>query len=196
MSEITDILNGTIDLKRSTAFLVDKVATGLTISLDRQPVESARLEIEVVGATISTGVVSVEGNVNESFNFTFNDVLVGEQNFTSITGITTDGISDGFVIVRAVSKMGQPLNQKVVVEAGMNVRFYAQDGRIRARKDGQVKVAKYKIMAEPDAEIQENDFMFALSGISGMTFGVFSFVEKIFDLDGVTHHTEAELKDL
>jgi len=105
-------------------------------------------------------------------------------------------MSDGFIKVRCLSKMGQPINQEILVEENMNVRFFAEKGRIRMLKQGQEDVANYRIIAEPDADIQNNDFVYAVSGIFGLTLGEVKFSEKIFDFTGITHHTEAEIKDL
>ncbi len=62
-------------------------------------------------------------------------------------------------------------------------------------KTGREKIAEYKIIAEPDADILENDLLYAVSGM-GITLGMVTFKERIFDFDGVTHHLEAEVMDL
>lgn len=196
MSDITSVLSGSVDLRRNTSFLVDLIATGASVSIDRNPRRASRMEVEVIGATVTTGVVNLAGSTTETLNFTENGVQVGVLDFTTLTGLTMSGISDGFIQVRALNKMGQPINQEIDVELAMPIKFYAQDGRIRAMKQGREQVANYKLMAEPDADVQDNDFVYAISGVFGLTFGQVVFAEKIFDFDGGTHHTEAEIMDL
>lgn len=196
MTEFADILTGSIDLKRQTAFLLDEVANAASYSADRQPIKASRLEVVVDGATVSTGLVNVSGNVNETFSFSEDGKLIGTQDFTSISGITTSGIEDGFLSIKAITKLGQPINQDETIYSDLPIRFYAQNGRIRMMKQGQEKIAKYKIMADWDKDIQENDLLFANSGVFGLTIGRIDFAEKIFDFDGATHHTEAEVMEL
>lgn len=196
MSDVTDILTSVVNLKRNTSFSVDKVAVGATVGIDRQPPKSCRLEIEVIGATISSGLVNIAGNVNESFNFTENGVEVGQQNFTSIASMTMSGIEDGFVQMRCLNKMGQPINQEILIEENMRIRFFAEKGHIRRMKVGQENISKYRLIAEPTADIQDNDFIYAVSGVFGLTLGEITFSEKIYDFDGVAHHIEAEIMDL
>lgn len=290
-----------IDLKRNTQYLLDLTDIGASLTVDRQPPQSVRLEVEIVGNTVSSGVVNVfsssgsgvaqyvltdrttaqkyglkvsDGTLNivatsdptsaeiivedsldsgtywkifvddgqigwevtgtaqddtvllsdtedssdrkvvisdgqlgtvvqsvtsETFNFDDNDCKAGETDFTTISGITVSGISDGFIKIRAVSKMGQPVNQQITVQSSMPVRFYPReihDNRSTMLRPGQDKLAEYKIMAEPDVDIQENDLVYAVSGIFGLTLGQVSFVEKFFNFSGVTHHTEAEVMNI
>ncbi len=64
------------------------------------------------------------------------------------------------------------------------------------RKAGQEKIAKYKIMTREDRDIRENDILIAVSGITGLTRGIISFVHKIVDFSGSGHHVQAEIQDL
>lgn len=132
----------------------------------------------------------------EVYTFTGNDIKVGILDFTSLNRLSSVGIVGGSIYVRALNNMGQPINQYKTVQDDLPVRFYAQSGRIRMLKQGQDKIAKYKIMAEPDADIQDNDLIYTVSGCFGLTYGQVDFVEKFYDFDGVTHHTEAEIVDL
>jgi len=196
MSAVTDILTSVINLKRNTSFLVDEVAVAASVAVDRQPPKSCRLEVEIVGNTVSTGLVNVAGNVNETFNFSANGVEVGEQNFTSLSGITISGISDGFIKVRCLSKMGQPINQEILVSENMSIRFFAEKGHIRMMRQGQEDVSNYRFIAEPDADVQDNDRIYAVSGIFGLTLGEIKFSEKLYDFNGTAHHIEAEIMKL
>jgi hypothetical protein len=193
MSEFTDILTASIQLKRLTDNVLDNKAVAASMSADRNPRASSRLAIEVAGCTIAAGSVTVAGSTNEVFSFTENGVRVGTKDFTSISGITVAGISDGFIQIRAVTKTGQPINQERTIYASLAVRFFALSGKIRMMATGQEKVAEYGLMAAPGMDIQENDIIYPVSGISGLTMGRVSFVEDLFDFDGSTTHIEAEI---
>ena len=194
MSEFSGVLTGRVTLKRLTSNLVDSVATGLTVTLSRQPPSSCRLEVEIAGATAFNGaLVNIAGSTTESFSFTENGMMLGAKNFTSITGITTSGISGGNISIKAVTPMGAALVQERQISASLPVRFYPVDGRIRMLAQGQQKIAKYKMMAEGTAPIKENDLVYVLSGFAGLTLGQVSFVDQISGFDGATHHIECEI---
>lgn len=193
MSEFSDILTSEIQLKRLTDDLLDKSAVLGSMNSSRQPSKTSRLKVIIDGATVSNGLVNVAGSTNESFAFSQNDIKIGEKDFISISGITTSGISDGFIEIKAVSVIGQPINQEVEVYSSLKVRFYPIDGKIRMMAMGQEKIAKYKFMCESDKVVKENDLIYALSGIQGLTRGQVSFVEQILDFAGLTHHLENEV---
>lgn|GEM_PF-6654950 len=196
MSELSEILTSRIRLARFTSALLDAEVAAASMTPDRQPPRSCRLRISVEGATIGTGLIAVTGSTNENFAFTQNGIVVGEKDFTSIAGLAVSGISDGFIEVKAVSPAGQPVNQEYDVYASMAVRFYAISGKIRMMNPGQSKIAQYKIMCDYDKDIKENDTIYAISGIAGLTRGQISFVEPLYDFAGVTHHFEAEIVNL
>ena len=149
---------------------------------------------------VQNGMTGVEqlSLVTEQYSFIDDDKVVGTNEFTLITsdGITMSGISGGTVAIRSVNSMGQPINQEKTVQNFMKVRFFAEDGRVRALKSGDDKIANHRIMAEPDADITEMDLVYGLTHIFGLTLGQVVFAEKILDFDGVTHHTEAEVMQL
>lgn len=153
---------------------------------------------------VSNGMLgtSVVSSTSETFEFDSNTCVLGTTNFSTIAGITTSGISDGFISVRAVNRMGQPVNQEKIISNGMAVRFYSKGegargrAKIIMRLSGQEKVANYKIMAEPDADIEDKDVMYPLNGVYGLTMGTIDFTRRIYDFDGITHHTECDVLDL
>lgn len=198
MSEITDILTGAVILKRETSFILDRSAAAASLSPSRQPGQEIRLEIDVDGCTVSSGLVNVykTAGPTEQFSFSQNGTKGGYVDFTAIDGITTSGISGGFISIRAVNKIGQTVNQIILVSASVPVRFFNENGRIVMKRAGQELIADYKIMAEPDLDIRENDLVYPLSGIPGLTFGQVNFVEKLYGFDGTTHHTECGIIDL
>lgn len=298
MSDVTTILTGRINLKRSTSYLLDATAVASSLSPTRQPAQTVRLELELAGCTVSAngrvtvyapggssvaqyvvtdrvtgtkyaikvsdgvlnitatasaasdepivqdsltsgiywkifisdGVIGFETTAtvqddtvilidtvtsteyllivsdavlgigtspgaatSEVFTFSENGSKVGTVNFASIAGLTMSGITDGFIKMRAKSKMGEPVNQQVLVASSTPVRFYTQNGRIRAKKAGQELDAKYKIMVEPTLDLQNNDLLYVISGCPGLTMAQVDFLEYIYDFDGVTHHIEASL---
>ena len=275
MSNFTDILTGRIDLKRLTNLLLGPTAVLASMSFDRNPARTARLEITVDGASITDGLVSVTGigsgvleeyilqdrtlpqqwafrivngvlnaqpvedvassepvvpdnldtskywkifidngiigaeetsavvgltqtndPIIEQIQFGEDGVQVGTSDFLTMSGLTISGIDGGTITVRAIDELGQPVNKEIVAEENMPIRWYAQDGRIRMMKQGQEKIAKYKMMAGPEKDVQENDVVYAISGVFGLTIGRVDFSEKIFDFAGLTHHTEAEVMEL
>lgn len=147
---------------------------------------------------VSDGMIgiSVFGTTSEAFNFSTNDVKFGSVNFTQIDGITISGITDGFISIRAINKVGQPVNQLILAASSVPVKFYRKKNRIRMEKAGQEKIGEYKLMAEPTLDIRENDLVYPLAGIVGVTVGMVTGVDKIFDFAGLTHHTEAEFMDV
>ena len=196
MSDITSILSGSVNLRRNTPYVVDNVAVAASVVADRNPRKASRIEVKIVGATVVTGLVELLGDASETLNFSENGVQVGSVDFATLTGLSISGITQGFVKARALNRMGQPINSEIDVQLAMPVKFYAQDGRIRMMNQGKEQVANYKLIAEPDVDIQANDLIYAVSGIFGLTFGQVTFSEKIFDFDGSAHHTEAEIMDL
>lgn len=147
---------------------------------------------------VSDGILGItnSNSISEEFVFTSNDVKVGTTQFAAVAQITAVGIAGGSISIRSINNMGQPINQYRTVGTNVPVRFYSQSGRIRMMKQGQDKIAKYKIMAEPDVDIEDNDIIYAVSGIFGLTYGSVEFAERIYDFDGLTHHLEAEIMDL
>ena len=147
---------------------------------------------------VSDGVLgnSVQSATSEVFTFADNTSKQGTSNFYYIDGITTSGITDGFIIVRGVNRLGQPINQLIDVSTSVPCRFYKQNGRIKMQKSGQNLSVDYKIMLEPEVDIREEDLVYPLSDVVGLTIGQTIFVEKIWDFDGITHHTEIGVNGL
>jgi len=52
------------------------------------------------------------------------------------------------------------------------------------------------MMVAPDKDVRENDIIYAVSGIMGLTIGIVSFVSGIFDFNGITHHIHCEVKNV
>lgn len=153
---------------------------------------------ETYQLTVSDGIPgrTGAGTATKTFEFSDNGCVMGTTTFSSIDGITSSGISDGFIMVRAYNGMGQPINQEVVVQSAMPVRVYVPkslSNGIQQLQTGDQDVARHRMMAEPSADVQEKDLAYVVSGIFGLTLGKVSFAQKIYDFDGLTHHTECEL---
>ncbi len=199
MSSINDIFTARVDILRQTSALLDGTTPAATMIFDRQPQRRTRLQVKIEGTSVASGLVNVSGDggsIIETFSFSGNGVLVGIKDFTSLIGLTLSGIVGGSIFIDAFNQYGGPNNQEITVFSDLPVRFYAQDGRIRMRKAGQEKIAKYKIMTREDRDIRENDILIAVSGITGLTRGIISFVHKIVDFSGSGHHVQAEIQDL
>jgi len=196
MSEFTNILHGSVNIKRLTNTLLEKSLSVAGMTLTRQPAEEVRIRAIVEGATVSTGSIVFAGSTTDTLAFTANGEQITSKGFTSVSGITVAGISNGFITLEALDKLGNPVNQEITIHSALPVRFYALNGRIRMITAGQTNTAKYKIMIAPDKMVEPNDLMYSISGIQGLTRGQIDFVQEVVDLDGVTHHTEAEVLGL
>ena len=195
MSEIDDILSGRVNVKTLTNLLLDNGAVAASLTVDRQPRVSSRIQVIIEGNTVGTGLVALSGTTDETISFSENGEQVGEKDYANISGIAVSGISDGFIEVRAITKTGQPINQEKTRHSNLPVRFYAmgKDKRIEMRRAGQTKIAEYKMIVAPDKTLAENDLVYAISGVVGLTRGQIGFVEEIVDFAGSTHHIECEL---
>ena len=192
VDELLDVLNGILDIKRETPLLLDKTLISASMSVDRQPLKSCRLGITVSGATITAGTISIAGTTDETFSFTANDIKIGEKDYENISGIAVDGISDGTVEIKAVTKTGQPINQEKIIHSNLPVYFYAINGKIKMMPAGKEKDVKYRFLTLPTKPIKENDIFYSVAGIQAMTCGRVDFVSEIIDLAGVTHHVECD----
>ena len=193
MSELSDILTGSVNIKRLTNILLEKSASVAGMTPIRQPMEEVRIRAIVEGATVSTGSIVFAGSTTDTLAFTANGEQITSKGFTSVTGITVAGISNGFITLEALDKLGNPVNQEISIHSALPVRFYALSGKIRMMAAGQTDTAKYKMMVAPDKLIEPNDLMYAVSSIQGLTRGQIEFVTEIADLAGATHHIECDI---
>lgn len=199
MSDVTDILTSVVDIKRFTASVVDGHVVASSLAPSRQPGRAARLEVSLHGCVYSGGLVSLNGNVNEQISFSADGAKVGIKDFSSLAGITIAGITGGTISVRAVSDMGQPINQETLVVAGLSVRFFQNTGFTKDFQAGQqitTRRVRIGMMMENDQpnNIYQNDYVYSDYGmVAGITLMKVDFYEAIYDFDGATHHFEAWL---
>jgi len=201
MSNLTDILTGRANINRRTAFVLDEVVPAATLNPDRNPAKASRLVVKVAGATVLSGLVNVNGNVAETFNFSENGVVVGSKDFSSIAtnGVTISGIEGGSISIKAVSRTGQENTQEERIYSDLPVRFYVKretGNTIVMKPQGQESMMKYKMLVGPDYEIKANDIVYAVSGVIGLTRGVVEFAQMFYDFAGASHHLECRFKDV
>jgi len=192
MSELSDILTGRVNIKRLSNVLLEKTLASASMTLTRQPAREVRIHVAVEGATVSTGSFTFAGSTTETLSFTANGEKITTKGYTNISGITVDGISNGFITMQALDKLGNPVNQEIAVHSALPVRFYALNGKIRMMAAGQTNTAKYKMMIAPDKLVEPNDLMYAISGVQGLTRGIIDFATEIMDFEGATHHIECD----
>ena len=199
MSDVTPILSSVVDIKRFTASVLDGQVVVSSINGTRNPGRSGSLEVTLQGCTYAgTGTVKLNGNVSETLSFTGDGVKVSvKNNYSTFAGVSLSNISGGTISVRAVSDMGQPINQPIVVAAGLSVRFFQNVGFMKGFEAGQQVVGSNRIrmgmMLEPNANIAANDFVYGDYGIVGITLMYINFFEAVYDFAGATHHIEAWL---
>jgi hypothetical protein len=196
MSELSDILQASVNIKRLSSVLMEKTAVAASMTLTRQPSREVRIHVAVEGATVSTGSFAFAGSTTETLAFTANGEKITTKGYTSVSGITVAGVSNGFITMRAMDKLGNPVNQEISIYSALPVRFYALNGKIRMIAAGQTNTAEYKMMIAPDKLVEASDLIYAVSGIQGLTRGIIDFATEIMDLDGVTHHIECDILGL
>lgn len=200
MSDVTPILTSRVDIKRFTAFVLDNQVVAISLNPSRPPVSTrnSRMEVSIQGSVYNNGLVSISGNVVEQIPFIIDGVKVGVQNFNSISGITISGISGGNIKIRCVSDMGQPINQLVLIGQNVPSRFYQNSGYMKGFEAGQQVSGSIRkmmgLMLEPNANIENNDYVYGDYGIVGITVMQVNFWEAFWDFDGLTHHIEANLQ--
>jgi hypothetical protein len=196
MSAVSGILSGRVKVRRPTSFLLDSATVAATMAFTRQPAQEVFLEAVAVGGTITAGAITVAGSTTEVLSFTASGMQRSTRYYTSLTDLTLTGFDGSTLSIRAINSMGQPVTQENVAFNSVNVRFYAQGGRIFIQKPGPVVPGAFRVMAEPDSDIRENDIVEVLSGVTGMTAGRVVRCDRLFDFAGVTHHAEIELIDI
>ena len=122
--------NRLMTFKRQTAYVVDSVAASDTVSIDRQPVSDSLIEVNISGGTDNTGTVVIAGIVNgssdsQTLTFTGAKIKNTSKQFSSLTSITTTGLSDEASVpnisVRAVGIDGSPNLMNYTVAASRPV---------------------------------------------------------------------------
>jgi hypothetical protein len=170
------LLNKTVSLKRKTDKVVDATTILASVTVDRNPYDTAYLVVTIAGCTDGTGDVTItgtdsEGNSqSESLAFTANGIKQTANSFTTVTGLTTLGFIDetvvGTIEVKAVTQMGQPIYSESIVDASIKARIEEIKGRIAYLPQGQVVDATHRafcsflssyIPTEDDILVDGND---------------------------------------
>ena len=178
--------------------MLDKIAAGLTFSLNRQPAQAVRIGIELDGCTVQAGAsATITGDAgSEVVQLNDNARFLGALFFTNVSGITIGGVRDGFVDVKSLNSQGQPVNQDLVISASMRCRFFYHEGKLKVQPAGQMESGKIMLLMEPNADVVSGDIITSLYGLEQVTVGRAIHIDPIFDFDGLTHHVEAELNNI
>lgn len=199
MSDVTSILTSRVDIKRFSASIIDNQVVVSSVNASRQPGRSSRIEINLQGCVYNGGVVTINGNVSETLSFSADGTQVGKLDFTTFAGLSFSGITGGYVKARAVTNMGQPINQLMLVVQSLPVRFFQNTGFQKGFEAGQQLIGSKRVrigmMMEPSPiiDIYQNDYVYGNYGIVGLTLMHVDFFEAIYDFAGATHHLEAWL---
>jgi hypothetical protein len=197
MSDVTSILTSKVDIKRFTASVIDGGVVVSSIPASRAPGRTGKIEVTLQGCAYNNGVVTINGNTAEQLTFAADGTKCGQTDFSTFAGLSLSGITGGWVSARAVSDMGQPINQQVSIAAGLSVRFFQNMGYQREFDAGQQLVnsrrGRMGMMMEPDGNIAQNDWVYSDYGIVGLTVMKVDFFEALYDFAGATHHLEAWL---
>lgn len=96
----------------------------------------------------------------------------------------------------AVDDLGHPAITYTTVFAALSCYFWSQQGTQRRHPVGEEKLGDFILMTHGTVDLTSLDRVEALSGIVGLTLGEVVWAKGIMDLDGLTHHLEAEIRSL
>ena len=198
MSDVTPILTSLVDVKRFSPTVIDSRAVASSVNASRQPGRAARIEVTLQGCSYSSGIVTINGNTSETLGFAADGTKVGQLDFSVFAGLSFSGISGGTVSVRAVSNIGQPINQELLIAQNLPVRFFQNQAYQSENLAGQELVnskrGRMGMMMEPSPLlVAQNDYIYSDYGMVGLTVMKVDFAEAIYGFDGSTHHIEAWL---
>lgn len=83
---------------------------------------------------------------------------------------------------------------ETTVVAALSVYFDVNPKGYVWQGPGQFIKVDYTMLAKYDADVQPGDCVYPVSGIVGLTVGRIGAVMPIFDMDGHTHHIEANVE--
>lgn len=199
--EFLSTLNQTLDVYRPTDNVLDTTPVATSLTPDRNPPESSRLRVTLDHSVVASASVTIAGSTNETVSITNgNRGFETTKFFTSISGITTGGITGGTIQVEALDRVGNPILQENLAMSALSVYFWHPMQRVgqgrEEKPSGDEELAKYRILTPGDAGIRVNDIVYAGAGIDGLTRGRIDLVEYHRDHDGNAHHIEAEIIQL
>jgi hypothetical protein len=92
-------LGSLITVRRRTAFLLDRVAAGTTLTWSRQPARESIVEFRLVDGTLATGELTVAGTsggvaATESVTATGNGYYRTARTWTALVALTSSGLAD------------------------------------------------------------------------------------------------------
>ena len=126
------LFNCTCTIKRQTAMLLELTTVAASMTVTRQPLRAATLEVKVTGSPV--GTVTLAGTVNGSADteaLTFAGTAISKttyKKFTAITGITTSLTGGTQLSVKAVDPDGSPQNLYYTLKSGHPATFHVGGG--------------------------------------------------------------------
>lgn len=185
------LLNATADIYRRTNRLFSG-AIEAAMSPTYQP-SSGSYFLLTVASLVGSGTITVSGLVSgtadtEDFSFSANGFLQGSKKFTSITDITSSGITSGTLTVDAVTSAGQPKYAKYLVSSGVKARIIERRSSVAVSIPGGIISAELIMLCLPGADILEKDIVLS----SSVRYRVISVLEQL-DSDSA-HHKTAKLQ--
>lgn len=189
-----DLLNEEVRVYRKTNQLYSgEISASMTLTY--QPPSEAVLLFDVSDLVLSntTGTLTVHGVVGgavdtEDFSFSGNGFSQGEKEFTSVSEITSSGITSGTLVVTSVRPAGQALSTEYLVKAGVKARIVERKSLISVAIPGGVLIAGLKMYCLEGTDILENDIVVNNSS----RYNVTSVIEKVGYSE--LHHKVASIK--
>ena len=186
-----DLLSATASIYRRTNRLFSG-AIAATMSPTYQP-SSGSYFLLTVASLVGSGTITVSGLVGgvadtEAFSFSADGFLQGSKKFTSITGITSSGITSGTLTIDAVTSGGQEKYTEYLVSSGVKVRIVERRSLTAVSIPGGVISSELMMLCLPGADILERDIVLS----SSVRYRATSVLEQL-DFDSV-HHKTAKLQ--
>jgi len=159
---------------RKTDVLLEKTVITVNPVATRQPPagKPGCMEVHISGCFDGTGTVTINGTdengaaISESLTFTANGVEVGEEEFQTITAISTIGFIGEIVVgdieIRLVSVSGAPVYQEIEIFAEMPAWIDCRKGGVVIQIPGGVITSVTKLFCKlnPLQPVLENDIVY------------------------------------
>ena len=185
-----ELLNTTAAIYRRTNRLFSG-AIAATMSPTYQP-SSGSYFLLTVASLVGSGTITVSGLVGgvadtEAFSFSADGFLQGSKKFTSITGITSSGMT-GTLTIDAVTSTGGPKEAEYLVASGVKARIVERRSLTAVSIPGGTISSELAMLCLPGVDILERDIVLSNS----TKYRVTSVLEQL-DFDSA-HHKTAKLQ--
>jgi len=195
------LLNVEVDLYRKTDILLDQVIV-TTMYVDYQPTGQI-LEIEISGASVGSGTITINGTVGgspdtEVFTFTENGFKIGEKTFINISSVTSSGFTDestvGRIKIKDSLRTGEPNNTERLIKSNIKARKYKKTvGEGILIGPGESERNPFKLLA-----IYDSSFSFLredIIKINSTSYEVVNPPNLVNDFS-TEHHWEVDIEEL